>query len=120
MKGTGTWLARIAACGGLLWGCTEGLTDIPDNTSGFGSLEITVSTVGTNPDPDGYTITLDESLSEAVPPNGTVSFNPVRAASYRVVISGVAANCSVQGGTTRFVSVPRGGQAYEAFLVECV
>lgn len=120
MEAMGTRLAWIATLAYFAAGCTEGLTDIPDNTVGFGSLEIAVTTSGTNPDPDGYMIRLDESLSEFVPSNGTVVFSPIPAISYNVVLSGVEPNCTVQGGTTRFVRVPRGGEAYEAFVVECV
>src|SRR5204862_5897201 len=43
----------------------------------------------------------------------------VTAASHTVVLSGVAGNCTVTGGTSRTVTVPAGGSVTASFAVSC-
>src|SRR5437764_751304 len=84
-----------------------------------GNLTVTTSTTGSNLDPDGYTATVDGGASQAIGTNGSVTFSGLSAASHTVVLSGVASNCSVTGGTSRTVSVPAGGTASTSFSVSC-
>src|SRR5207253_806495 len=84
-----------------------------------GNLTVTTSTSGSNPDPDGYTVTVDGGASQAIGTSGSVTFSGLAAASHTVVLSGVASNCSVSGGTSRTVSVPAGGTASTSFSVSC-
>src|SRR5205807_1687908 len=70
-------------------------------------------------DPDGYTATVDGNASKSIGTNGSVTFSGLSAASHTVVLSGVASNCSVSGGTSRMVSVPAGGTASTSFSVSC-
>src|SRR5207302_563778 len=48
-----------------------------------------------------------------------VSYPGLPAGSHTVAISGVAANCTVSGGSSQTVSVPSGGTATAAFTVTC-
>ena len=84
-----------------------------------GNLTVSTSTSGSNLDPDGYTVTVDGGASQAIGTNGSVTFSGLSAASHTVVLSGVANNCSVSGGTSRTVSVPAGGTATTSFAVSC-
>ena len=84
-----------------------------------GNLTVTTNTTGANLDPDGYTITVDGSQSQAIATNGSVTFADLSAGSHLVTISGVAANCSVSGGNARTVTVPSGGTATTTFSVTC-
>jgi len=85
-----------------------------------GNLAVSTSTTGSNVDPDGYTVTVDGGASQAIGTNGSVTFTGLSAASHTVVLSGVAGNCSVSGGTSRTVDVPAGGTASVSFAVSCV
>src|SRR5947207_13493961 len=51
--------------------------------------------------------------------NGSVSYTTLTAGNHTIAISGVAANCTVSGGTSRTVSVPSGGTATTTFTVTC-
>jgi len=84
-----------------------------------GDLTVTTGTSGSNIDADGYTVTVDGGASQAIGTNGSVTFSGLAAASHTVVLSGVASNCSVSGGTSRTVSVPAGGTASTSFSVSC-
>src|SRR5438874_2150109 len=84
-----------------------------------GNLTVTTGTSGSNIDADGYTVTVDGGASQAIGTNGSVTFSGLAAASHTVVLSGVASNCSVSGGTSRTVSVPAGGTASTSFSVSC-
>src|SRR5437868_73003 len=84
-----------------------------------GNLTVSTSTTGSNLDPDGYTATVDGGASQAIGINGSVTFSGLSSGSHSVVLSGVASNCSVSGGTSRTVSVPAGGAAATSFSVSC-
>src|SRR5207302_1474259 len=84
-----------------------------------GDLTVTTGTSGSNIDADGYTVTVDGGASQAIGTNGSVTFSGLSAASHTVVLSGVASNCSVSGGTSRTVGGPAGGTASTSFSVSC-
>jgi hypothetical protein len=84
-----------------------------------GNLQVNTSTTGTGLDPDGYTATVDGATSQAVAINGSVTFTGLAAGSHSVVLSGVAGNCTVSGGTTRTATVPSGGTATVSYAVSC-
>ncbi|HYU88974.1 MAG TPA: hypothetical protein VE966_00920 [Gemmatimonadales bacterium] len=84
-----------------------------------GDLTVSTSTTGSNVDPDGYTLTLDGSTTRAIGTNASTTFSALPAGSHTVVLSGVAGNCSVSGGTSRTVNVPAGGTASTSFAVSC-
>src|SRR6184192_3953899 len=84
-----------------------------------GDLTVTTGTSGSNIDADGYTVTVDGNASKSIGTHGSVTFTGLSAASHTVVLSGVASNCSVSGGTSRTVTVPAGGTASTSFSVSC-
>jgi hypothetical protein len=85
-----------------------------------GDLAVTTATSGSNLDPDGYTVTVDGGASQTIGTNGSVTFTGLAAGSHTVVLSGVAGNCTVSGGTSRTVIVPSGGTESTSFAVSCV
>ena len=103
----GTWLAT----GLVLKAAT--------NTTTTGNLTATTSTTGSNLDPDGYTVTVDGTTSQPIATNGNVTFNNLAAGNHTVVLSGVATNCTVGGGTSQTVTVPPGGTATATFAATC-
>ena len=84
-----------------------------------GELTVTTSTSGSNIDADGYTVTVDGGASQAIGVNGSVTFSGLSAGSHTVVLSGVAGNCSVSGGTSRTANVTAGATASTSFSVTC-
>src|SRR5207248_10276570 len=77
------------------------------------------STSGPTPDPHSYSLTAARGQPQALAINGSVSYTSLTAGNHTVAISGVAANCTVSGGTSRTVSVPSGGTATTTFTVTC-
>jgi len=101
--------ATALACGG------ESLV-VPPTT---GTLQVTTSTSGTEPDADGYIITVDGTDHGAVPATGTASVESVSEGDHVVGLSGVAGNCQVQGDNPRTVAITAGATATAAFAVAC-
>src|SRR5207249_1537124 len=87
-------------------------------TATTGTLNVTTSTSGGSPDPNGYTFTVDGGASQPIQTNQTIPLT-VTAASHTVELGDVAGNCSVTGGTSRTVTVPAGGSATASFAVSC-
>ncbi len=86
--------------------------------SGSGSLTVTTTTTGSNLDPDGYTVTIDGSLSQPIATNGSVTFTGP-AGNHPAVLTGVASNCTVSGANPRTVTVPADGTGATTFSVSC-
>jgi hypothetical protein len=87
--------------------------------SGTGDLEVTSSTTGEDLDPDGYTVTVDGTSSQAIGITGSVSFTDLAAGDHAVQLSGLAANCTVSGLNPRTITVSDGGLASTTFTVSC-
>ena len=104
-------LALYPACGG---GGGGGLTE-PTT----GALEVVTATTGADLDPDGYTVTVDDVESGAIGPDARRTIAELAPGAHRVGLSGVSANCEVQGQNPRSVSVVAGETANEAFAVVC-
>jgi len=88
-------------------------------TASSGSLTVTTSTSGSSLDPNGYTVTVDGGSSQAIGINSSVTFTNLPPGSHGVVLSGVATNCTVSGGTSRTVDVPSGGTSTVSYAVSC-
>jgi hypothetical protein len=93
-------------------------TAIPPTT---GSLTVTTSTSGSDLDPDGYTVAVDQGAGQSITTNNStgVTFTNLSAGNHSVVLTGVAGNCTVSGGTTHTVAVTAGGNTPTAFVVTC-
>ena len=86
--------------------------------SGSGTLTVTTSTTGSNPDADGYTVTVDGTTSQAIASNGSATFT-VPAGANPVALAGVASNCSLSGANPGTVTVPAGGTGTATLAVTC-
>jgi hypothetical protein len=98
-----TWLA----CGG---------EDI--SAPATGQIEISITTSGPEPDPDGYTLSIDGAPADGVEPNTTRTVT-VPAGDHTVELGGLAANCAVQGDAQRSIQVTGGGTSTVQFEVVC-
>ncbi len=94
--------------------------DCGDTALEFGNLEVHVTTAGQNPDPDGYTLSVDGALLGMLGPNDMALFGGLPAEDKTVVLADVAPNCTVQGGTSQMVTIPTNNTAVVTFAVDCV
>lgn len=90
-----------------------------DVVSPTGSLVITAATTGSEPDLDGYTITLDGVDRKPLLVSGSATLDDVAPGSHLVGLTGIATNCHVEGQNPRAISVTPGGTATVAFAVVC-
>jgi YVTN family beta-propeller protein len=96
----------------LLGGCSSGPTE-PS------TLRLTVTTTGSNVDPDGYTYSLDGNLAAPFGPNESIVVSGLDAGAHDLVVEGVASNCSLVGGTTRAISLVQADTTDIVLSVTC-
>src|SRR2546425_6545323 len=115
------WAAAVAILGATACNDSESpepdaaLLPLPD----LGPLAVTVATSGSDIAPDGYTVTVDGSLSQSVGANGLVTFTGLAAGDHTVSLSGVASNCTVSGDSQRTISLIAGVVGTTSFSVSC-
>jgi len=103
----GIALVLVTGCGG-------------DDSSGpaLGNLVITTISTGADIDGDGYTVTVDNTLSQNISANGSATFTNLATGDHSVELSGLADNCSVDGTNPRTVNVSNSGGS-STFNVVC-
>ncbi len=104
-------VALYPACGG---GDGGGLTE-PTT----GALQVATNTSGAVPDQDGYTLSVDDVESGAIGPAAQRTIADLESGAHRIALSGVSANCEVQGQNPRAVSVVAGQTVSETFAIVC-
>src|SRR2546430_8856996 len=87
---------------------------------GLATLAVSTSTSGSDLDPDGYTVTVDGSVSQSIGRNGLATFIGLAVGNHTVLLSGVARNCTVSGSNPRTVSLLAGLVGATTFSVTCV
>jgi hypothetical protein len=85
----------------------------------LGTLEITTATSGPEQDPDGYAASVDGGTAEGIGINATARRTGLPVGNHTVVLSGLASNCTVAGGTSLTVSITADTVVTAAFAVEC-
>ncbi len=98
----------LAACG-------ETFIDI----SSDGRIEVSVTTSGTDPDADGFRVTVDGGTTRSVAPGASVVLDSLGEGSHSVLLTGLAENCQVVGTNPRSVVVGPDGRADVSFDVRC-
>ena len=83
-----------------------------------GTIRAATSTTGTELDPSGYAITVDDVLAGPVEPTGTTLVTAT-AGAHTVSLGGMNGNCAVAEPATRPVVVPPRGLVDLAFEVVC-
>jgi hypothetical protein len=84
----------------------------------LGSVRVTVTTSGDEPDEDGYLVTVG-TREQVVDVDDVVTFPGLEPGSYSVIISEVAEQCLVSGGFAATVEVEAGGISDAEFSVAC-
>src|SRR5262245_15630427 len=77
-----------------------------------GTLTVRVTTIGVDADSNGYVATVDGRISQAIGPNGSVTFRDLDPGSHTLDLGGVAPNCTTIG-YDRVVKLPAAGGAVE-------
>ena len=88
-------------------------------TPNAGSLLVGTSTVGPDPDPNGYTVAIDGETTQPIGVASRATVTNIPAGDHSVRLANVAGNCSVQGNNPRPVNVAGGGTAQVSFAVTC-
>jgi hypothetical protein len=104
-----------AALTGLSCGGGGGITLPPTS----GSLTISTTTSGLEPDADGYAVTIDDGAETVIAATGTLERNDIEPGNHSVRLGGMAGNCTVAGENPRAVSVPAGETVRVDFAVTC-
>src|SRR5207247_1338256 len=85
-----------------------------------GAIRIVLTTIGADPDADGYAVTLDGAAPRTVGVNGTLVLRDLGTGAHSVTLAGLAANCTAGGENPRAVTVRAGDTLQVAFAVVCV
>lgn len=102
----------------LMGGASISACEDTGGPSAEGTLVVSTSTGGADPDPDGYLLTVDGLDSLALDPNETVEVE-LRAGEHALQLLGVADHCSVTPGASLGVTVPPRGSTPVAFEIGC-
>jgi hypothetical protein len=85
----------------------------------IGSIALRTRTAGANPDLDGYTVALDGGTGAPIGMNALVTLSRLPVGPHTLLLTGVAANCTVQGTNPRAVAVLVGSATEVTFGVAC-
>lgn len=108
-------LAFVVAAG-LSTGCSD---DPTSGQSTEGSLLITVTTLGPDPDRE-YTVVIDDEDSYPLNQGSAVVIPDVPIGEYTIELRDIAGNCTVTTANPRSATVIRGFEIGVPFVVECV
>ncbi len=113
------WRSLLVGMSAVLWlSCGGGGGgDIIEPTTG--AVEVTTSTTGAEPDPDGYTLTLDDVEIRPIGTAASAILTELSPGEHRIGLSGLAPNCTVQDGNPRTVTVTAGETEVEDITVLC-
>jgi len=111
--GTASLGLAVLITAGFAAGCSDSPTG--EQTTD-GSLLITVTTLGQDPDRD-YTVVIDDE--DSYPISLAVLIEDVPVGEYIVLLDGIAENCAVTTDNPRSATVIRGFEIGVPFVVEC-
>ncbi|HEV8398744.1 MAG TPA: hypothetical protein VGQ18_02775 [Gemmatimonadales bacterium] len=106
-------LFSVAATMGT--GCKDAAAPGPTT----GGIRITVTTMGADLDPDGYSVSVDGGAGRAIGANDTLIIAGLSLGDHAVRLDGMAANCPVTGADLRTATVEAGVTAAISFAVAC-
>ena len=84
-----------------------------------GSIRVATNTAGEDPDPDGYTLRVDDGPPQSIGTSASTVLSGLSVGPHTVSLEGVAGNCSVTGENPRAVEVTFGQQADVEFAITC-
>jgi hypothetical protein len=110
----------ILIVGVSLSACADPAGDLAGGpvSSSIGTLVVSTATVGDDPDPDGYQLTVDDAASLDLGPTETTEID-LPSGRHSLRLLGVAGHCTVTPATPFEVDVPAGSTTPGAFQVGC-
>jgi Domain of unknown function (DUF1929) len=84
-----------------------------------GTLQVTTATSGPSPDADGYSLLVDGTGHGSLDPAGQVVLTAVAPGAHLVGLTGVSANCRVDGENPKGTTVTAGATSSVAFVITC-
>ena len=84
-----------------------------------GSLIVVVETSGPDPDPDGYTLLLDDTSDHALPVAGTATVTDLLIGEHAIGITDIATNCTTTGALPLTVTIAARAEATVTFSLVC-
>lgn len=123
------WIIALVIAG-LIGGCSDSSTSVDSNDNSdeneeeseqvtTGILEVHVSTNGSEPDSDGYVLTLNNTDEKQAAVEDTVFFEDLEEESHEVELSGIAENCTVEGDNPQSLNITAGDTTTVSFAVGC-
>ena len=103
---------------GVLAACEDDGPAGPGTVDGEGTIQVTVTTSGATPDPDGYVLSI-EGLDDRSVADGTIDVTDVPAGVRSLELTDVAVNCDVDGDNPREVTVSPDATLTTTFGVQC-
>lgn len=85
----------------------------------IGSLQVSSTTVGASPDPNGYLISLDGADQGTLGQNDAISLTSIAPGDHLVGLAGVTGNCQVEGDNPRDVTFTPGESVTADFEISC-
>ena len=114
-----TWIWPAAF---LLGGCSIGGDDSsqqePSIPPPHGTVSVSVTTTGAEPDASGYTVLIDGVGVSSVGTTESVSV-PLRTGGHSVGMTGLSCNCTITGANPQIVTVAANVTAPTSFAVSC-
>jgi hypothetical protein len=83
------------------------------------SLSVTTATDGIDIDPDGYSLVIDGTETQRIGVAASVVVEQLTDGQHAIELSGLAANCAVQGENPQSVTLRSGSTATASFAVRC-
>ncbi len=100
----------------LALGACESDSESP-GSAGLATLKVVATTSGAVPDADGYVVSVADRVGSELGANAEWSVGEVTPGAYTVQLSGIAANCTVDGDNPRSIVVETGRLATITFAV---
>lgn len=84
-----------------------------------GSILINTTTSGSDLDPDGYSVTVDDNPEQAVGTSDELAVTNLDPGEHNVALTGVIQNCTLGGAGRRAVNVIAGDTVNITFRITC-
>jgi hypothetical protein len=118
MKGSIDRLSR-GSCAVVLMAMTACGGESDPMSAGASTLVVQVYTIGSLPDPDGYTVSLDDGAPMLVTDDDTLIIQSIAAGSHRVRVGGLAPNCATLGDSAQSARTSTDGFVGITFTIAC-
>lgn len=116
---TGGLAITFAACSSDSDG--EGSPMDPSPPAASGAIEVTITTIGDEQDPNGYSLAVDGEPGQATELNQQLTLTDLTVGDHSIELTDVAANCRVTNvENPSSVAVPEGAAAQISYVIFCL